>query len=231
MHSAQIMEQFVDNEQIIICSHSQAALKALSNPRITTRLVWDCIVALQQLPSHSAVKIFWDHGHGGIYGNTQADQLAKAASFKSYVGPEPVILVPTSVVQSQLQAWTLRETQTRWQDLKSCRQAKETIHGLNHRRTKEMLRLPRKTLRLIVNTGHNCPNRHLSVLGLTCINNPKFGNCNETDETALHYLCYCSHYGAVRTRILGKPFLHPSEVLLITVRDLLGFSTSSRRFS
>jgi len=135
------------------------------------------------------------------------------------------------VVQTQLQAWTLRETQTRWQDLKSCRQAKETIEGLNHQRTKEMLRLPRKMIRLIVGayTGHNCLNRHLSVLGL--INSPECGNCNEADETALHYLCYCSHYGAVRTRIWGKPFLHPSGVLHITVRDFLRFLTSSRRFS
>jgi len=125
----------------------------------------------------------------------------------------------------------LRETQTRWQDLKSCRQAKKTIDGLNHQRTKEMLRLPRKTLRLIVGVyrSHNCLNRHLSVLGL--INSPKCGNCNETDETALHYLRYCSHYGAVRTRIRGKPFMHPSEVPHIAVKDLLMFLTSSRRFS
>jgi len=128
MHSAQILEQFgVNNEQISICSDSQAASKALSNPRITSRLVWDCIVALQQLSIHNAVRLFWVPGHSGIYGNEQADQLAKAASFKRYAGPEPVLPVPTSVVQSRLQGWTLRETQTRWQDLKSCRQAKETI--------------------------------------------------------------------------------------------------------
>jgi len=129
-----------------------------------------------------------------------------------------VLPVSISVVQSQLQAWTVRETQTRWQDLKSFRQAKETIDDLNHQRTKEMLRLPRKTLRLI------CLNRHL-------INSHECGNCNEADETALHYLCYWSHYGAAKTRIWGKPFLHPSEVLHITVRDLLRFLTSSRRFS
>jgi len=104
MHGAQILDQFgVDNEQISICSDSQAALKALSNPRITL-LVWDCIVALNQLSSHNSVRLFWVSGHSGIYGNEQANQLAKAASFKSYVGPEPVLPVPTSVVQSQLQA-------------------------------------------------------------------------------------------------------------------------------
>jgi len=99
------------------------------------------ITPLQQLSSHNDVRLFWVPGHSGIYGNEQADQLAKAASFKSYVGPEPALPVPTSVVQSQLQAWTLRETQIRWQNLKSCRQEKETINGLNHQRTKEMLRL------------------------------------------------------------------------------------------
>jgi len=80
-----------------------------------------------------------------------------------------------------------------------------------------------------VYTGHNCLNRHLRVLGL--INSPKCSNCNVANETALHYLCYCSHYGAVRTRIWGKPFLHPSKVPHITVRDLLRFLASSRRFS
>jgi len=107
---------------------------------------------------------------------------------------------------------------------------KEIIDGLSHQRTKEMLRLPRKMLRLNVGvyTGHNFLNRHLSVLGL--INSPKCSNCNEADETALHYLCYCSHYGAAGTRIWGKPFLHPSEVHHITVRDLLRFLTPSQRF-
>jgi len=147
------------------------------------------------------------------------------------MGPEPVLPVPTSVAQSQLQAWTLRETQTRRQDLKSCQQAKATIDGLNHQQTKEMLRLPRKMLRLIVGvyTGHNCLNRHLSFLGL--INSPRCGNCNEADATALHYVCYCSHYRTVRTRIWGKPFLHPSEVPHIAVKDLLRFLTSSQRFA
>jgi len=94
-----------------------------------------------------------------------------------------------------------------------------------------MLRLARKMLRLMVGvyTGHNCLNRHLSLLGL--VNSPECGNCNEADETALHYLCYCIHYGAVRTRIWGKPFLHPSKVPYIAVKDLLRFLTSSRRFS
>jgi len=93
-----------------------------------------------------------------------------------------------------------------------------------------MLRLPKKMLRLIVGvyTGHNCLNRHLSVLGL--VNNAKCSNCNEADETAPHYLCHCSHYGAVRTRIWGKPFLHPSEVPHIAVKDLLRFLHPHRGF-
>jgi len=33
-----------------------------------------------------------------------------------------------------------------------------------------------------------------------------------SSETALQYLCYCSHYAAVRTRIWVKPYQHPSEV-------------------
>jgi len=53
----------------------------------------------------------------------------------------------------------------------------------------------------------------------------------KADETALHHLRYCSHYGAVRTRIWGKPFLHPREVLHITVRDLFEVFNILTRFS
>jgi len=74
----------------------------------------------------------------------QLAMLRRFAAFWNVLGHFPSDKHPS------LQAWTLRETQTRWQDLKSCRQAKETIDGLNHQRTKEMLRLPRKMLRLIV---------------------------------------------------------------------------------
>jgi len=122
--------------------------------------------------------------------------------------------VPTIVVQSQLQAWTLRETQTCWQDLKSCQQAKETIDGLNHQRTKEMLRLPRKMLRLIVGvvyTGHICLNRHLSLLGL--VNSPECGNCNEADETALHTYATAATMGQSELESGVNLFYTPAKFL------------------
>jgi len=87
-----------------------------------------------------------------------------------------------------------------------------------------MLRLPRKTFRLIVGvyTSHNCLNRHLSVRGL--INSPKCGNCNEADETAT-----AATMGQL-TRIWGKPFLHPSEVHHITVRHPEVFNILTKVF-
>jgi len=52
MHGTQILEQFgVNNKQISICSDSQAAFGALRNPKITSRLVWDCIVAYRSYQS------------------------------------------------------------------------------------------------------------------------------------------------------------------------------------
>jgi ribonuclease HI len=57
------------NKQILILSDSQAALKALSSPKETSRLVAECLDALSALVSLNEVTLIWVPGHCGILGN------------------------------------------------------------------------------------------------------------------------------------------------------------------
>ncbi|KAJ8978928.1 hypothetical protein NQ317_002989 [Molorchus minor] len=57
------------NRRINIFSDSQAALKALTNPKVTSRLVWECQKELENLTDYNRVTLLWVPGHSEIQGN------------------------------------------------------------------------------------------------------------------------------------------------------------------
>jgi ribonuclease HI len=65
------------NKRILIFSDSQAALKALSGPKVISRLVEECQEALTVLVALNEVTLMWVQGHCGILGNEMADRLAR----------------------------------------------------------------------------------------------------------------------------------------------------------
>jgi len=68
------------SDPIAICSDSQAALKALASPKVTSALVAETVAALRELDIHNSVRLVWVLGHHGVPGNEAADVLAKQAS-------------------------------------------------------------------------------------------------------------------------------------------------------
>ena len=99
--------------------------------------------------------------YSGIPGNEQSDHLAKTAS----IGPEPAL---PNVVKTAIRQWAYVHANNRWQNIKTCQQAKLMIQGYKSNRTRELLRLHRQKLRLATGilTGHSQLNRHLSVMGI-----------------------------------------------------------------
>ena len=74
---------------IVVCSDSQAALKALNKTEMKSKLVWECYANLQKLGENNDLAIIWVPGHFGIDGNEKADQLARKALDTDVFGPEP----------------------------------------------------------------------------------------------------------------------------------------------
>ena len=109
------------DEQIYICPDSKAMLLALRNPRVTSKLTWECIQVLNELAYKIPVCLTWVPGHSGILGNDKADTLAKTASVQPYTGPEPAIPVTRNAVQAAIRQWANKEALCHWQNTDSCK--------------------------------------------------------------------------------------------------------------
>jgi ribonuclease HI len=67
------------NMTICICSDSKAALSALSvnfYPLISSKLLHQCWLSLQDLSNNNRVRLLWVSGHCDIKGNKEADRPA-----------------------------------------------------------------------------------------------------------------------------------------------------------
>ena len=58
---------------------------------MTSHLVWETAMTLQQLSMHNCVRLLWVPEHSNMDGNETADELAKQTALMDYVGPEPAL--------------------------------------------------------------------------------------------------------------------------------------------
>jgi ribonuclease HI len=109
------------NKHILIFSDSQAALKALSGPKVTSGLVAECLDDLSALASLNKVTLAWVLGHGGISGNEEADKLARLASVTPLLGPELALGISKCSVREAIKNWTAVQHLRAWIDLPGLR--------------------------------------------------------------------------------------------------------------
>ena len=105
------------NKHIVINSDSQAAIKALNSPIITSRLVWECLGHLNELGRTNRVLLRWVPSHSGIEGNEMADQLAKEGAETPFVGPEPFCGIGKHTYQEMLRKEEQVKRATLWRQL------------------------------------------------------------------------------------------------------------------
>ena len=111
-------KKFIDTKQsnmqyIKIFSDSQAAILALNSNTVTSSLVKQTMITLNQLAdSMERVEICWIKAHIGYDGNERADQLAREAVKNSQVG----VNTPQSwaCYKAQLKEEIYNEWERRW---------------------------------------------------------------------------------------------------------------------
>ena len=86
------------------------------------------IKALTELSVFNSVRLLWIPGHSDIPGNETADQLAKQAASQNFVGPEPVLGIPTTKIRSAARLWANAQERKLWQTTSGCQQAKMFLY-------------------------------------------------------------------------------------------------------
>lgn len=218
-----------ETDKVLIYSDSQAALKALEKPVITSALVRQCKTALNKLAAGRKVTLAWVPGHQGTRGNEKADELAREGADETFIGPEPCLPIPARAMKGVISKKIAAETNARWRDMKGCRQSKLFIRTLDKEKTKYLLQLKKEDIRMITGlvTGHCMLNRHLKIIGRT--NDPSCPECGE-EETSLHFLAECPMYSLPRWELLGTDRLEQEQLLELKLGDIIRFSKATRRF-
>jgi ribonuclease HI len=107
------------NKRILIFSDRQAAIKALSGPKVISRLVEKCQEALFALATRNEVTLAWVPGHRGIPGNEMADKLAKQASDMPLLGPELALEIPKCLAREAIKSSTEYQHFSTWKAIQA----------------------------------------------------------------------------------------------------------------
>ncbi|XP_044585975.1 uncharacterized protein LOC123266012 [Cotesia glomerata] len=211
------------NKHVYICSDSCAALRALEQTEVSSRLVRKCIDSLNELAEYNKVKLLWVPGHSGNAGNDKANELAKAGARKR--DPEPVIsiAVPFSLIKQHASLWTNDKFQEVWAEAKGMMHTRALFKGPSKTLGLSLIGLDKKLLRLTVGyiTGHWLTGRHLRRLGIS--DHSMCPRCLSEEETPLHLILHCRKLATARKDILGFCDGESIDIQEIGVGQLLHF--------
>ena len=99
-------------------------LKSLHGAKTTSNLVKETILALKALSVSHSVRLLWVPGHHGVELYEIADMLAKQAACLDFVGLEPVLGLPNTLIRTYTLQWADKEQTKCWQAVEGYRQAK-----------------------------------------------------------------------------------------------------------
>jgi ribonuclease HI len=102
------------NMTICICSDSKAALLDLSSYTISSKLLYQCWLLLQDLSNNNRLRLLWVPGHCDIKENEEADRLAKMGLNSHFCGQEPCVPLSASIVRDMNRKWVIYAHSKHW---------------------------------------------------------------------------------------------------------------------
>jgi ribonuclease HI len=225
-----LLKRKVSNYNIHINVDSQAALKALDNFATKNLCVTDCKQALNRLASYNnKIELKWIPGHEGHLGNEIADRLAKRGAEMEIEGPRPLLPISYTIIRTRIKEWEKEKHFKMWEMKQDCRQTKMFLPKPNNNWAKEILKLNKKDIRLIIQilTGHNTLRRHKFLMGLEP--SAICEGCEEEEETSEHFLLRCPLFALERYQILGNDFLAAEDIQEMKISKIKCFISSTAR--
>ena len=191
-----------------ILTDSQAALQALDNPHIRSRLVMDTVTELNELCGSININIAWIPAHVGHEGNEAADIQAKEGAQKHSIDHyihQPKARTNEIISQIMIDTWNRR-----WTEDPQYRHTKFFFPSVDISKSKHTLMLSKAYLQIIVRaiTGHNFLAKHQNTIGLPIATECRL--CEEEPETFIHLCTTCPVLKQVREDIFCLLYTSPS---------------------
>jgi ribonuclease HI len=114
MHNGEY-RKWIYRNACTVCD-SQAAIKALKQFPVNSKLVWDSCRFLVKLAEHNNRQLVGLLGHMEIDGNKMADQLAR----QGLIGPKPALGISAKVTRRVTRGWTSSmKHKQHWQSIRA----------------------------------------------------------------------------------------------------------------
>jgi ribonuclease HI len=213
--------------QIDIITDSKAALQAIDGLITSSKLVKDCMIALDKLQKRVNVAIHWTKAHVGHEGNEKADKLAKAGTSKITYATEPIIPVPKAWVRNKIKTYINSEWNNRWKGITEARQTKIFFPTTNIKTSQKLLNYNKKTCAKLFRwiSGHSFHRYHNHLLQPEKFPSPNCRICQNEKEEPSHLFAFCPGLSQIRMRIIGTTQLQENfewkpQQLLEMIREI-----------
>ena len=218
----------IDRSAITIYIDSQAAIKAIASRNIRSKVVSRCQRELRALMEQHNIKLCWVPGHTNIYGNEEADKLAKESLGLPSEDINMAVYPPLSFFSQEITDRTKAISRSKWDDSDRCRMTKQTW-SMKGTDTKYILTLGKNDLRILVGilTGHNRLKSHLRTMGITSDELCRWCWDSDVIENTEHFLCHCPALSQKRKKIMSSFFIQIDELNRIGTDNIMRFIKES----
>jgi hypothetical protein len=125
------------NRNIYNLSGSLAAIKALDNHQINSKLVGDCYQFLIKMAEKYSTQLIWVPDNRGIEGNETANHWHDRSECP-FMGNNPASGISAGIAKKTVRDWTNRYHQKYWESSTGPKHAKGFLNGPSARRIKEL---------------------------------------------------------------------------------------------
>ena len=182
----------MSNKSECILSDSQAAIKALDNPRISSQTVLTALEYMETLALQvKHLTLAWIKAHVGTEGNEQADQAAKEGAAGRAHMRKIQTDIPWKVVKNKIEEYTTSNWRHRWVSSPHYKHTKLFYEFPNKSKSKYILKMGTYKLSVWIKdiTGHNNLAYFQSKLNNKI--DPTCRLCLQANETLHHLMTDC----------------------------------------
>lgn len=211
------------NDKIIICVDSQAAIKALDSPQISSSLLLECREELDKAALVYNITITWVPSHSDFYGNEIADTLARCGA-EMHISRVTETPIPISFYYNLVESEAKNYDSRRWN--KSDNNARAIWHTLDFKWSTRLINFKRSLLRkyIFALTGHWNIGKHARIMGITEGNLCPGCGCDGKEVTFSHFWCSCPALDRSRLVNMGQcSFTCIEDLTRVSLEDKIKF--------